>query len=68
MGVVVKALNCLQVSVVSVAVLFASCTQTEREVSRGDTGAAAARLASKEVDSSTLGKNELLSACPSDRR
>lgn len=45
------------------AVIAASCTQTNREVARGDLGAAANRIESKGADFASLGGDELIASC-----
>lgn len=45
------------------AIIAASCTQTQRETSRGDVGAAADRIEQQGADFASLGRGELTASC-----
>lgn len=48
---------------VAAAIIAASCTQTQREVSRGDVGSAADRIEQQGTNFASLGRGELISSC-----
>lgn len=48
---------------IAVAIMAASCTQTQRETSRGELGTVANRVEQQGVDFASLGRGELVSTC-----